>query len=474
MIPIRRRVRTVALVTLVLLTLGACRADWSQWGGNVERQGASLTERAISASNVGSLRHLWATDLGGYINAAPIVAIDIPVNGVKTDLIFVGTEQGIFSAIKTDGQILWSRNLGNHVANCPDTPGSVYGIQASAAWDRDHNRVLVVGGDGKAYALDPATGTTNAGWPVTVTTDPVHNSIYGAPTLFRNYLYVETGSYCDQRPYHGSVVRIDTTTRATKAWYATGGSATGPDGGGIWGWGGASVDPRDGNVYVATGNLFATPENAPYGDAVVRLTGDLNVVASNAPGVLIGDDDFGSTPMLFQKPGCPPQLAVEQKNGSLYLYNRDSIASGPVQALKPSIGQDAVHLPAPVDEFIGVPAWSPDTQMLYLANPTGTPDGAYVNGMVAFRLNASCRLEKAWNTFAGVKSYVVGTPTVANGVVYYPAGGANRVYAFDALTGQPLWNSDTTLTRPVFTAPTVINGRVYVGSYDNKLHAWGL
>ena len=197
-------------------------------------------------------------------------------------------------------------------------------------------------------------------------------------------------------------------------------------------------------------------------------------MASNAPGVLTGDDDFGSTPTLFQKTGCPPQLAAEQKNGRVYLYNRDSIGAGPVQTIKLSEGEDAAHLPIPINEFIGVPAWSPDTQMLYVSNPTGTLDGAYVNGMVAFRMNASCRLEKAWNTVAGVKSFVVGTPTIANGVVYYPTGGANKVIAFNALTGQPLWNSDTALTRPVFTEPTVINGRLYVGSYDDKLHAWGL
>ena len=212
--PVRRRFRTVALVTLVVLALGACRGDWSTWGGNTQRQGANLIERVINPTNVGSLRHLWATDLGGFINAAPILAIDVPVHGVKTDLLFVGTEQGDFYALNTDGGIVWSRNLGTHVANCPDTPGNTYGVQASAVWDRDNNRVLVVGGAGSVYSLNPSTGAVNAGWPVQMNTDPAHNSVYGAPTLFKNYLYIGTGSHCDQRPYHGSIVRVDTATRA--------------------------------------------------------------------------------------------------------------------------------------------------------------------------------------------------------------------------------------------------------------------
>ena len=144
------------------------------------------------------------------------------------------------------------------------------------------------------------------------------------------------------------------------------GSKTGPDGGGIWGWGGVSVDPVDGNVYVATGNAFDSPENSFYADHVVRLSRMLKVKASNAPGTLIVDDDFGSTPVLFQKSGCPPQFVTEQKNGYLYLYNRDAIATGFHQRIQIR----------PDGDFIGVPAYSPDTQMVYVPNqaqPPGSP-----------------------------------------------------------------------------------------------------
>jgi outer membrane protein assembly factor BamB len=472
--PTTRRVRTFALLAVLAMVGAACHASWSQWGGDNERQGDNAVESQISTSNVSQLHHVWSTDLGGYINAAPIEAGDMSVLGGTHDVLYVGTEQGEFYALTTDGEVIWHRNLGTHVANCPDTPGNVYGVQASAVFDRATNRVYAMGGAGQMYAMDASTGAVASGWPVTVDTDPAHNSVYGAPNLFNGFLYMATGSHCDQQPYYGHVTRIDTQSRATIVWYTNGVGPTGPGGGGIWGWGGVSIDPADGNVYVATGNLAANPENTHWGDSVVRLTPDLKFVSGFALPVLIGDDDLGSTPMLFQAPNCPPQFAVEQKNGTVHLFDRNNIAAGPRQTLTLSEGSDEVHGDIPVHEFIGVPAYSPKLNMVFVSNPTGLPDGSYTNGMVGFRINSSCALTKSWNTTAGVKGFVVGTPTIANGVVYYADGGHDQVHAFNAQTGQELWNTGTTVTKPMFTEPLVINGKLYMGAYDNKLHAWGL
>jgi outer membrane protein assembly factor BamB len=369
---------------------------------------------------------------------------------------------------------VWHRNLGTHVANCPDTPDNTYGVQASAAFDRASNRVYAMGGAGRVYAMNAVTGAIVPGWPLQLDNDPAHNAVYGGLNLFNNLLYIATGSHCDQRPYKGHVVRIDVNTRATISWYPNGLGPTGLDGGGIWGWGGVSVDPRDGNVYVATGNLATNPENFPWGDSVVRLTSDLRFVSGKALPVLIGDDDLGSTPMLFQKPGCPPQLAVEQKNGTLHLFDRDNIAGGPRQTLTLSLGGDFEHGTVPVHEFIGVPAYSPELQMVFVSNPTGLPNEYYKHGMVAYRINSACAFTKVWNTQAGTKGYIVGTPTVANGVVYYADGAHNQVHAFNARTGQELWNSGSAVNRPMFTEPLVINGKLFMGAYDNRLHAWGI
>jgi outer membrane protein assembly factor BamB len=471
---IARRVRILALVTVIAMAGAACRADWSQWGGGAERQGTNRLERGISPANVSQLHHLWSVDLGGYINAAPIEAANMPVLGDTHDVLYVGTERGEFYAVTTDGQVVWHRNLGTHVANCPDTPDDTYGVQASAVFDRATNRVYAMGGAGQFYAMDAVTGAVLPGWPVTVDTDPAHNSVYGAPSFFGDFVYIATGSHCDQQPYYGHVTRIDVTTRATITWYTNGFGTTGFGGGGIWGWGGVSVDQSDGNVYVATGNVATNPENTPWGDAVVRLTPDLRFVSAKSLPVLIGDDDLGTTPMLFQAPGCPPQLVVEQKDGTVHLFDRDNIAGGPRQTLTLSVGGDFSRDGVPAHEFIGVAAYSPDLNMVFVSNPTGIPNGYYVNGMVGYRINSACAFTKVWNTPAGHKGYVVGTPLVANGVVYYADGGNDHVHAFDARTGEELWNSGTDVNAPMYTEPLVVNGKLYMGAYDDKLHAWGI
>jgi outer membrane protein assembly factor BamB len=60
---------------------------------------------------------------------------------------------------------------------------------------------------------------------------------------------------------------------------------------------------------------------------------------------------------------------------------------------------------------------------------------------------------------------------------------ANRVarsthavlYAFDAKTGDELWSSGNQITSfNHFTSLSVANGRVYIGTYDGKLYAFGI
>ncbi|MBV8951737.1 MAG: PQQ-binding-like beta-propeller repeat protein [Actinobacteria bacterium] len=163
--------------------------------------------------------------------------------------------------------------------------------------------------------------------------------------------------------------------------------------------------------------------------------------------------------MLFQKDGCPKQLVTEQKNGTLYLYDRDTIANGPRQSLL--IGSPPL---------IGVPAYSPDTNMVYVTIIRDSADGKYKRGVAAFSLDANCNLQPAWNTpsVSGLNL------TVANGVVYYTGGFGGSVRAIDATTGSPLWDSGTSVSGTFVAQPLVINGRLYATGYDQKLHAWGL
>ena len=80
---------------------------------------------------------------------------------------------------------------------------------------------------------------------------------------------------------------------------------------------------------------------------------------------------------------------------------------------------------------------------------------------------------KSWNTAIGTTNTYDSPPTVSDGVVYFGNGAGNIVYAMNAATGAPLWNSGTTITGGVFAAPIVVNGMLYVPSWDHRVHAYG-
>ncbi len=455
----RAQIRSLAVLAVALvLVLGACTSDWATWGNGRERHGENVLERRISLTNVHQLTEQWSVDLGAISNTAPVVAANLLVNGRSTDLIYVGSEHGMFYAIARDGTVVWSRDLGSRTTNCADTPDGTFGVTASAAFDRANKRVYVAGGDGYVHAFDAVSGAGVPGWPVQITTDPTHEVVWGGLQLVDDHLYVPIGSHCTAAPYHGRIVDISPTSQSIQhTFWVT--DPAGPSGGGVWGWGGVSVDLGSGDLFAATGNGLADPENFGYADAVLRLSSSLELEQYDKQPVTIRNDDYGSTPVLFQAPNCPRQFVVERKNGSLYLYDRDAISSGYRQRIEMG-----------TPNFFGVPAYSNATKMVYVVNQKGSPDGTYVPGLAAFKVNASCKLTLAWQTRLATSNATA--PSVANGVVFLPSGGSGKVYALNALTGELLWDSGTTLTGRAYSQAVVVNGFLYAVSWDHRLHAW--
>jgi len=434
------------------------------YGFGLERTSRNPREFTLGADNVGRLGQIWSTDVGAVVAASPVLASDVSVDGTTLDLLYIATEHGdLYALDAATGRVVWQRNLGSLLTACADMPDGVFGITDTPFVDRTTRSLFVVGGDGSLYALDLATGTTRAGWPVEITSDPAHEHVWSAITLAGGALYVETASYCDRIPYYGRVVKIDLPTPSVVAtWYVTSSPGAGPGGGGIWGWGGASVD-SSGDLYVATGNATTTPENYGYAEGVVRLSSALEVRASNYPGLDGYDLDFGSTPVSYQAPGCPGQSVVENKSGGVFVYERDAIASGPTQRVE--IG------PA---QLIGVPAYDPTTRMVYVSNSTDLAGGEYWHGLVAFSVGADCQLHLAWQQPQGVNGLVASSPTVANGVVYYGDGPGNELFALSGDSGAVLWQSGSTIEGAIYAPPIVVNGRLYAAAWDHMVHAYAV
>ena len=464
------------VVALTALGAGAAQATpypVLTYGYGNHRGGYDGKETSLGTGNAAGLHEVWSVNLHGVTISQPMVVPGVHEGSHVDTLVITGSENGAIWAFDAKtGSVVWTRFFGNQHTGCSDLPNGRYGVSGTVDVDPVAQRVYVAGNDGKLYALGLASGSILSGWPQTVTKHPGLEHVYSALTRNGTHLYVETASYCDVAPYRGRIEEFSTTAhRLIHTWYVDG--PHGPSGGGIWGQGGVSVD-SSGNVYTATGNALASPENLASADAVVRLSSSLVRQALDKPPLTGGDVDFGASPLLFQPPGCPLEVAVENKSGVLLLYDANSIGSGDIQRLQVADVNDY--------EFNSIPAYDPVTNMVYVTSASDSSDTdihgnpLYQQGLIAFGIQGDCTLDPtpAWSQPANLGYEIsVSPPTVANGVVYYGDGGGDQELAFDAATGAPLWNSGTTIGGYIFAAPTVDNGNVYVGSWDGHLYKFG-
>jgi len=442
--------------------------DWPTYGFDLERSRSNPYETAINPTTAPNLKFKWSRDLGDVMIAQPVEAANVLVNGKRRNIVYVGTEHGDFYALRaSDGSTIWQRGLGSISTGCYDMPDGIFGIGGAAAIDHPNGRLFVAGGDGSIYALDLATGAIQPGWPLQNVFDPSLDHVYSGLTFdpVTGQLYVATASHCDFGYYHGHVFQIDVATRTVKHTFFP---ASVAPGGGVWGPGGVSLDPATHHLFAATGNALTDPESFAYAENVVELSRNLRVLGSNYPGLTGGDVDFGATPILYQARGCPPQVSAKNKSGVLVTYTRGQLNQGPTQRLQVASVYDW--------QFNGIPAYSASTRTLYISNSSDSSDNPTTafHGMVAMRVGSDCKLHVKWQQIVGPNYASVSPPTVAGGVVFYGDGYGHTERAFDAKTGERLWDSGTTITGGLYAAPMVVNGRLYVASWDHSLYSFGL
>jgi outer membrane protein assembly factor BamB len=420
-------------------------------------------EGTLSPQTVPSLQLKWSIDLG-----APVTAQPIEMN----DILYAATWGGIVYALDpASGSVLWMQQLGTQQTSCDDfiANGDVIGVTHTLTSDWGNGRIFAVSGDGLLHSFDAVSGNEWPGYPIQVMDDANvgQTFVYGSPlySYENGSLYIATASACDEGSYRGQIAQVNVwsndTPQVINRWFTD--SMNGPLGGGIWGPGGVALDPNRA-IYTGTGNAFSDPESYGYADKVVRLDLDLNVQAADGPFFPGGfDNDFGSTPILYQPPGCSGQVAAMNKDGALYVYNQNYIGNGPIQIL--SI--DGVGGP-----FIGSVAYDSVLNQIYTGNSTDDGVGVFDHGLIAFSVQSDCSLSVTWQQ--PVDNYPVIPPIAANGVVYYATGYWSQVYAFDAASGNYLWDSGSLIQNGIYASPMVVNSQLFVAGFDHKLYAFGL
>jgi Fibronectin type III domain/Viral BACON domain/PQQ-like domain len=448
--------------------------DWLTGDHDAGRSGFAADETSITNTNAANLSHAWSTPLDGKITAQPLYASGVQVNGALHDVVVTATDaNSVYAVDAASGAVLWRHNFGPDAVTSGSNwaiPGG-FGIAGIPVIDRQTRRVYTVSDDGQLRVLSLADGSEAV--PATpVVSGPTTNRVWGALQLFNGNLYIPTGSDGgDTKPWRGGIYQVNVTGGAPvviKHWVTTPSVPEPGGGGGIWGYGGVSVDSATGHVYATT----ADDENGgytDYADRIIALDSNLNLLGSFHPTNPITftcasapcDLDFAATPVVFKPSGCPAMVAAGSKNGNLYLMRESDLESNgtPVQTLQLNAASDGPG----TGGVNGVPAYWPAGRMLFVGD-TGPGANGVAAGLVGLSIQPDCTLKVAWSQPLGGFESPNSTPTVANGVVFLGLG-TGSVRAFDAASGTPLWNSGA-VGAAVYGAPIVANGRVYAGSWN--------
>jgi outer membrane protein assembly factor BamB len=411
---------------------------WLSYGHDAQLTN-DVASTTLNAGTVGKIRLAWAAQLDGAIVASPLYAPAV-AGGRRLELVFVETEAGSLYALNAaDGSVVWQRSFGT-----VQTPScGTYGFSSTGVIDLGRGLIYAISADGWLHALSLATGVEAPGWPIAVTA--ARNQVeyvWGGLRILDGRLYLGVASYCDAPDANnvaaeGRLLSInldDLTDIATFDPVPGYGNL-----GGIWSWGGISVEPGGSFIYTGVGNSYVFDagcgcytDTAGYGDSMLKLTAGLQVVAANRPTEVdpTGDDDFGASPVLFQPPGCRPYAAANNKVGQLYVWNRDRIGQGPI--IKFGLGDGLAA-------FVGAPAYSASQRSLYEAHAfipdkNGKPVG---EGVAKISIDQHCHFTLNWRTQTGNDNEP--PPLIVNDLVFSPDGTNGNYTILDATTCKKLW-----------------------------------
>ncbi len=493
--------------------------DNARTGQNTQE--ATLTPSNVNASQFGKL---FTTAVDGYVYAQPLYLADLPIAGGTHNVLYVGTEHDSLYAMDADnGAILWQKSFINPGAGittvtsaavgCTDLIPEI-GITSTPVIDPVSGTIYLLartteGGAQKQrlHALDVSTGAEKFGGPVeisatvngtgeggtTVSFNPLRQMNRPGLLLDHGHVILGWASLCDNGPYYGWVMSYAAGSLAQEAVFNGAPNGTGA---GIWQSGDGLAADVNGNLFFATGNgTYDGNTNGDYGDSIVKLSppaaGTFNVAdwftPYNQAALDASDVDLGAGGVLLL-PDLPagsahPHLLVQQgKGGTIYLLDRDNM--GQFCSACPRDTQIVQEILGASAGLWGAPAyWNGNVYW------GGGRDNTGAEPLKMYSLNANnsgllstAPTSRSTKTFSfSTATPIVSSNGTANGVFWildnssFKSTCCQILYAYDATDlGKLLYHSNLAPgARDVpggsvkFSAPTVVNGKVYVASQSS-------
>jgi len=507
-----------------LTVTAASSVDVLTYHNDIARTGANLSETILTTTNVATATF---GKIGNYsvdakVDAQPLYAsnVAVPSNGTHNLLVVVTENDTIYAFDANSGSIVWQKSLLQSGEATSDDPGCgqvspKMGITSTPVIDRSRGAngaiyLIAMSKNGSTYhqrlhALDLATGAELFSGPKEITAsfpgtgdnsdgtnvifDPKQYKERMGLLLMNGVLYTAWASHCDFSPYTAWVMghNADTLAPTSVLNVVPNGSL-----GAFWASGGGVAADPQGNIYLLSGNGdFGTslnasgfPSNKNFGNSFLKIstTGGQLAVAdyfemSNGVSESNGDVDLGSGGAMvlpdFVDGGAQTQHLVvgAGKDTNIYLLSRDNM--GKFNSSSNNIYQElSGALPGGI---WSVPAYF-NNHVYY---------GPVSHHLMAFavsnaKLSTSTSAESS-NSF----SYPGTSPSVSangtsNGIVWAVDNGGATLYAYDANTLTQLYNSNQAASNRdhfgsgnKFITPTIVNGKVFVGT-QNSVAVFGL
>lgn len=400
------------------------------------------------ASVHGPLAGLWTAQQ----SSVPIAAKPAVANST----VYVGSWSGYETAYsEASGAARWSTYLGVTQANCAGGPFT-HGV-TSSPWLQ--GGMAYLGGGGATWdALDAATGDVL--WTVPTGDNSVSGGHYNwsSPAVSNGFAYVGIASFCDSPLVQGELLRVNLTTQQIDSVFKV--VPDGEVGGGIWT--SPVVDPVSKTVFVSTGN--GTSASQTYAQAIVALDADTLAVKSSwslPPDDPTTDADFGTSPVLFTDSNGRALVAVTNKNGVLYAFQRDDLSAGPVWQTRIASSSDSPGGGALSTGFF-------DGQRLYYAAGQTTIGGKSYAGSI----RAISPTTGAFVWERGLPSFVFSALAGGNGMVVVPAAKGD-LYVLSGADGSVQYaNALAPSGLAIIGPPVVADGALVIGTTDGVVHAF--
>lgn len=454
------------------------------------RDGVNTNETVLTPSNVNvnQFGMAFKEAVDDQLYAQPLVLTNVSIGGGTHNVVYLASTNNSVYAFDADtGNEYWHVNLGTafKVSNggftCTDVLDTT-GIMSTPVIDTSTGSLYVVAqtyingtSQHELHKLNLSTGAEQAGSPVTISASgfvSAHSNQRAGLLLANGNIYIAFAGHCDQGYWKGITFAYNAGSLAQVGVFD---ASPDDNGAAIWQSGNGPAADSSGNVYLITGNGTWDGENN-FSETMLKFGPSLNLedwhTPSNYESLDNGDEDLTASGAILL-PGTNLVIGGG-KSGVLNLVNTGNMGHLGDKTAVQTWQATSSHIHS-VNYF---------NNNLYLWGQKDYLRVYHFNGSTFNTTPAFEGTQQAMGHPGG--SLSISANGTSNGILWAAtntAGGSDGawhqtepgiLYAYNLSGMEQIWNNQQNAARDgcgnyaKFTAPTIVNGKVYLASFGTS------